>query len=776
MAESLLALVATYLVHSTLLLGGAWLVDASGRVRAPEVREFVWRLALLGAFATTALVSWPRDDAATPSAVTRNVDADRVMARASTVGAASRDVVAQPRFAAPNDAPARTNETPRTFTLPALRARPVLALPRWSVDVATPLAMLIAAIALIALVQLVRAAVRERRASTALPVCDDAVLSDEAHALAVKLGVPSPSVRYTETGEGPYASGATRVCVPRWASDLGADERRGMLAHELAHLARRDPQWRLVVAALTRLAWLQPLNRLAERRLEALAELVCDARAAQALGDGRGLASCLASCAEHLASAVPEFAAAMARRRSALVERIETLIEDRPMTRPVAVFAARAFALATLSIAIGALPAVRFEAYAAERDAPAQPAVPAEPAKPTKPAKPRAFGNESIHYRSSLFGETFEMSSDRLGLEVEIDGDVAFNDSESDVASLDDEASIEQDVGGVERRIEFRNAGGTVARRYFVDGREQRIDAAGRQWLASVIPTVLRESGFDAEARVERIKGRGGVAAVLAEIERISGDYARRAYVTALAERGPLQPAEIDRLIELVEQSSSDFEKRASLTAIVENQKLAAVPQVALLRAVAGMSSDFEQRTVMQSLAPKLVLEGGTAHAWGAALATIDSDFEARVVIQTLAERRSLPQDHVRLALANTAQIDSDFERRTALQDLAPHVERYPALVRDYAASTAEMGSDFERRTAIVTLVEEVPVDAELAGAVLEAIAGIGSDFEKRTALVELAARMPADADLIRRYRQVAREMGDFERGQAEKALDRFEI
>ena len=37
-----------------------------------------------------------------------------------------------------------------------------------------------------------------------------------------------------------------------------------------------------------------------------------------------------------------------------------------------------------------------------------------------------------------------------------------------------------------------------------------------------------------------------------------------------------------------------------------------------------------------------------------------------------------------------------------------------------------------------------------------------------------LAAVMPGDARVIERYRQSARRLGDYERGQAEKALDRF--
>jgi hypothetical protein len=52
----------------------------------------------------------------------------------------------------------------------------------------------------------------------------------------------------------------------------------------------------------------------------------------------------------------------------------------------------------------------------------------------------------------------------------------------------------------------------------------------------------------------------------------------------------------------------------------------------------------------------------------------------------------------------------------------------------------------------------------------------MGSQFERRQALVALAAAMPADTDLIERYRAVARDLGKVERGEAERALDRFAL
>jgi hypothetical protein len=50
----------------------------------------------------------------------------------------------------------------------------------------------------------------------------------------------------------------------------------------------------------------------------------------------------------------------------------------------------------------------------------------------------------------------------------------------------------------------------------------------------------------------------------------------------------------------------------------------------------------------------------------------------------------------------------------------------------------------------------------------------VQSDFEAGQVLVALATRMPDDAGLRERYRSSARRLGDFERGRAEKALDRF--
>jgi HEAT repeat protein len=105
-----------------------------------------------------------------------------------------------------------------------------------------------------------------------------------------------------------------------------------MLAHELAHLERRDPAWLALGCLIERALFLQPLNRMARIRLQEAAEYLCDDWAVHRTGSGVSLATCLVKVAEWVdtpARAIP--LTGMAERRSQLVTRIHRLIEGRVM-------------------------------------------------------------------------------------------------------------------------------------------------------------------------------------------------------------------------------------------------------------------------------------------------------------------------------------------------------------------------------------------------------------------------------------------------------------
>ena len=50
----------TYLLHSTILLGGAWLLSATRAVRSPVVQDTVWKVCLVGGLLTATIqTAWP---------------------------------------------------------------------------------------------------------------------------------------------------------------------------------------------------------------------------------------------------------------------------------------------------------------------------------------------------------------------------------------------------------------------------------------------------------------------------------------------------------------------------------------------------------------------------------------------------------------------------------------------------------------------------------------------------------------------------------------------
>ncbi len=129
----------------------------------------------------------------------------------------------------------------------------------------------------------------------------------------------------------PVALMRREVVIPERAIErLTPAQQHGMLAHELAHLQRRDPQWALVTAVFEAAFVFQPLNHLARRKLQELAEFQCDDWAAKSTGGGTHLAKCLAEVASWLDdSRTSALSVAMADRDSPVVRRITRLLHGR---------------------------------------------------------------------------------------------------------------------------------------------------------------------------------------------------------------------------------------------------------------------------------------------------------------------------------------------------------------------------------------------------------------------------------------------------------------
>lgn len=439
LAESTAAWALTYLVHSTLLLGGVYLVTRLRLVSSNELRETLWRVALLGGLATASLPSLAgfrpaggnlelsrigdllagQAQATSPTTDAQRAAGDdrRTWPRQGKMSVFDLGGLRLPpgEFSSipfplldwPSDLSLPPTWIPRLRDLgeeqggAALRRRPSVQRQRIEVWIdrdglrerltlsrsgvvassslpeqdplvgwaelregswTSPLLRIWWAVSGVLLFKLLLSKLLLRRRLAGrreAPLSQSALILDE---LRKASGRRRP-IRLTlsKTLASPVVLGSSEICIPERAErELSGEHKAALLAHELAHIVRRDDFWLLLAAVLERLFFFQPLNRLAARRLRDEAEYLCDDWAVRQTGQGRSLAQCLAEVAAWIqGERQPVWMPAMTGSQSVFVSRIRRLCETDQ--RPAGMrWPRRAAAGALMLAAVSALaPAIR---------------------------------------------------------------------------------------------------------------------------------------------------------------------------------------------------------------------------------------------------------------------------------------------------------------------------------------------------------------------------------------------------------------------------------
>jgi beta-lactamase regulating signal transducer with metallopeptidase domain len=291
----------TYLLHGTLLLGLAWLVSKPLSRWSVPAEEAVWKLALVGALLTASL----------QLAAGREPLAGRWGLADLTAPTVQEEAATAPE---PPSAPS------------AVPVGPALALGAWAFGSALLLAGYAFSFA------------RLGRRLKGRPRVVGGTLYSQLRRLAGEAGFAA-DVRLTCSSRVPVplALGLRRpeICLPLKAlAGLTDEQQEGMLAHELAHLARRDPLWLVISHGLACVFFFQPLNWVARRRLREISEVLSDEWAVRRTGRPLSLAGCLAEVAGWSAERRSLPVPSMADRPSHLARRIRRLLDGRPPESP----------------------------------------------------------------------------------------------------------------------------------------------------------------------------------------------------------------------------------------------------------------------------------------------------------------------------------------------------------------------------------------------------------------------------------------------------------
>ncbi len=368
----------TYLLHSTLLLGLAWLVSKPLSRWSVAAEETVWKLALVGALCTASIQlaagwqplagQWKLADLGGVAA-TASVDATTNVVNVGEGLVPSR-VGAIP-------APALKSNAVRA-RVEALSSPPAAAPVRTFPSAAALILGVWALGALVLLAAFGRSFLRLGQRLRSRPRIVGGTIHAQLRDLAAEAGLGG-AVRLSCSSRVPVpvALGIRRpeICVPpRALAGLTAEQQEGMLAHELAHLARRDPFWLVLRQVIACALFFQPLNWVARRRLREISEMLSDEWAVARTGRPLSLAGCLAEVAGWSVGTPALPVPGMADRPSSLGQRIRRLLDD---TRSPENPTRRAWLAAAMGVLVIVVAAAAPAVSASRSEPPAQPAAPA---------------------------------------------------------------------------------------------------------------------------------------------------------------------------------------------------------------------------------------------------------------------------------------------------------------------------------------------------------------------------------------------------------------
>ncbi len=519
----------TYAFHSTLLLGGAWLLSQRPRFQSEGTQDTLWKAALLGGLLTATLQLF--------GGTGQLFDETPV---AESIAVVSPDVQAEIAFPTTPVAALPVTSAPARLT-PSAPFRPADAAP-WLVATWLLGAGLLGA-------RLLSGRLRfAQRLGKRRPVSNEGVLAlldETVHKAAVPRRLRN-RLRLTTAANlsSPVALGRSEICLPERAlTEMEPALLRPVLAHELAHLVRRDPLWLALTASLERLFFFQPLNRIGRRQQQAAAEFLCDAWAVRHTGAGPALARSLVQVATWIKGAPPVPAVCMARPDSPLVRRVQNLLEGeaaRELSQP-----ARLLLVGGLLVLITV----------------AAPGLSLKKALPEATAAAAAMFEEA---ERALLEEDhdakYEWHEDDHHFTVILEGEVHFAPDYERIAAISPGGAFRAAEEWPRHRrvlIVRPGSGNDFRYEYRVDGSERPFNEGGQAFLVEMLQKMRRMEADVAAAQEDMERAARDLARAEEEIERAHREMAEHDFEAI----GEEVEGEMARLHEEMERVREEMER-----------------------------------------------------------------------------------------------------------------------------------------------------------------------------------------------------------------------
>lgn len=335
-------------------------------------------------------------------------------------------------------------------------------------------------------------------------------------------------------------------------------------------------------------------------------------------------------------------------------------------------------------------------------------------------------------------------------IKASIDGPIVMNDAQTDIIEFPPSSELTVSVTDSHSSNDIlfmevvREGSGPVRVIYELNDKKVSRDALSTAQRQHLWTTFFRRTGQSSQERSASIVKKGGVGALLSEIEAIDSSFVKRRYIENLSNNYALGDDQVVTTIGLIRDITSNSESRRSFAALLAGKTplsqsqmitlLASTNKISSNSALGGLLSDILEQTPDNKLKPalsKALLEASTNISSNNRLASFLGDMIERV------DDQQTMSSIITLAGKN---ISSNNRLASLYEDIAYKDLGQENTLLLLTSAADNISSSARLAGFVMSIIGSPNFDYSLVGEITEIAEDIGSTSRKESILKALAS------------------------------------
>lgn len=305
---------------------------------------------------------------------------------------------------------------------------------------------------------------------------------------------------------------------------------------------------------------------------------------------------------------------------------------------------------------------------------------------------------EKVVIRSNDNQHSIRVSS--WDYDLRYSGYFTISDNDKDILSISPNGYLEvsrTSFGNV-RKLSIRSdADGKLTKKYIEGSREGSYEKEGAQWLADILPDIVRRTGVGAEHRVQSIYNKKGISGVLEEIDEIDSysGAVRNLYFVILVDNIKLSDSELAKVIPELEIIKSNSTKGTLMREILSKYDLSIDNTVKLLQTTSSLDYNTERAAVLRLFNTQLVEDSRIMYEYFDIIEDMSINSEKGNVLKHLMHQNKL-QDETYIALFESLESFSlEREKGAVLLSAIPTMPNSENVLEKFIETVEDMSSSY---------------------------------------------------------------------------------